>query len=193
VIRESRGRLGQSAEIDDSLDARSFCRAAEISRGDKIALLEVSAGTHAVYQVISDAHAIERLSKTRWLKNVARDDLYFVMPWAALQSRWISHQASHAMRILQKPWDQTATDITRRPGNENQETAGIFVTMTEPSRLGVGANGLERWLADLHFSLRSYRSAREWTAKQPAQHAEVEDACGEGNDSNEHHQNSDWA
>ncbi len=55
------------------------------------------------------------------------------------------------------------------------------------------ANVPERWLADLHFFLRSYRSAREWTAKQPAQHAEVEDARGEGNDSNEHHQNSDWA
>ncbi len=130
MIRECRRRLGQSAEIDDSLDARGFCRGAEISRGDEIALLEVSAGTHAVYQVIRDARTIERLSKTRWLKNVARDDLYFVMPWAALQSRWISHQASHAVRILQKPWDQTAADIASRSGNEDQINPGMLVAMT---------------------------------------------------------------
>jgi hypothetical protein len=50
---------------------------------------------------------------------------------------------------------------------------------------------LERSVADLHFSLSPYRSAREWTAKYAAQHAEVEDARGQGNDANQHHYNPD--
>lgn len=41
-----------------------------------------------------------------------------------------------------------------------------------------------------HFSLSTYRSAREWRAEYAAQHAEVEDAGGKGNDSNEHYYDS---
>ena len=83
-----------------------------------------------MYQVISDADAIDGCSKTRRFENVAGHDLNAAMPRAALQSRWISDYAPDAVSILQKPWHQTAADVAGGPGNENQKETSTGGAMT---------------------------------------------------------------
>jgi len=83
-----------------------------------------------VYQVIRDADALERCSKSRRFENVTGDDFNACMPRAALQSRRISDNAPDAVTILQKPWNKTAADVARGPGNENQEGINSAGAMT---------------------------------------------------------------
>jgi len=83
-----------------------------------------------VDQVISDGDAVESCSKSRWFENVTSDDFNAGMPRAALKSRRISDNAPDGVTILQKPWNKTAADVARGPGNENQKEIRSASAMT---------------------------------------------------------------
>ena len=114
-----RGRIAESAEVDDPLDAGGLCGLGEVAGTAPVALLEVgvAAAAHRVDEVIGDVDAGEGVVEARAVEDVAADDLAARVELGRRRIG-IASQAADFTPVLSEALGQQAADVAGGPGDQ---------------------------------------------------------------------------
>ncbi len=128
-------RRGEAAQVDDAADPGGTGLLGEGPGRAPVLLLEVTAGTEGVHQVVGHLHALERGSQALRVGDVAPDDLGPARPGVVAEVGGGTGQTAHAVARVEQLGDEPAADVSAGPGHEAETGAGAG------GRGGGGAGG----------------------------------------------------